>query len=158
MEGDFFPNFLCESFYRNIYQTVEVRKFIPIRSLQSQWCHMSLFCHIQHGIKNHKKKKCKRLTALGQKCCCPTRSIIPLQEESSNQPKMNHVRFAIGKSKKNRKCCMKSSDSYRCKIKYHRNTFYVTGTALEARNEQARHASCFQIYHSGGEIHSNAME
>ena len=122
---------------------------------------MSLSCHIQHGIKNHKKKKMqkkrKRLTAEGQKSCCPTRSIISLQEESSNQPKMNHVYFAIGKSKKNRKCCMKSSDSYRCKIKYHRSTFYVASTALEARNEQVRQASRFQIDHSGGEIHSNAM-
>ena len=156
MEGDFFLNFLCEPLYRNIYQTVAVRKIILIRSLQSQWCHTSLSCHIQHGIKNHKKKKCKRLTAECQKCCCPTRSIISLQEESSNQPKMNHVYFAIWKSKKNRKC-MNSSDSYRCKIKYHRSTFYVAGTALEARNEQVRHASCLQIDHSGGEIHSNAM-
>lgn len=52
---------------------------------------------------------------------------------------------------------MKSSDSYRCKIKYQRSTFYVASTALEARNEQVRQASRFQIDHSGGEIHSNAM-
>ena len=46
---------------------------------------------------------------------------------------------------------MKSSDSYRCKIKYDRSTFYVAGTA------QVRHASCLQIDHSGGGIHSNAI-
>lgn len=111
----FFLNFLCEPFYRNIYQSVRVREFIPVLSVQGQQCQTSLSCHIQYGIKT--TKNATKLTAGGQKCYCPPRSIIPLQEGSSNQPnkRLKPVGSAIGNSKENRKCYMKRSDSDRCK-------------------------------------------